>query len=47
MQVKAANEDAEKYLDFTYALALDLSRSGYPTYTDSVKPRADFTLGHF
>ena len=32
----------DKYIDFVYALALDPARSGYPTYTDGIKTRADF-----
>ncbi len=35
-------EDFDKYIDFIYALALDPARSGYPTYTDGIKTRADF-----
>ena len=35
-------EDFDKYIDFVYALALDPARSGYPTYTDGIKTRADF-----
>ena len=35
-------EDFDKYIDFAYALALDPARSGYPTYTDGIKTRADF-----
>ena len=35
-------EEFDKYIDFIYALALDPARSGYPTYTDGIKTRADF-----
>ena len=35
-------EEFDKYIDFAYALALDPTRSGYPTYTDGIKTRADF-----
>ncbi len=35
-------EDFDKYIDFIYALALDPARSGYPTYTDGIKTKADF-----
>ena len=35
-------EDFDRYIDFIYALALDPARSGYPTYTDGIKTRADF-----
>ena len=30
------------YIDFAYELALDLTRSGYPTYTDGIKTKEDF-----
>ena len=32
----------ERYLEFAYALATDLTRSGYPTYCDGVKTKAMF-----
>ena len=35
-------EEFDKYIDFVYTLALDPARSGYPTYTDGIKTRADF-----
>ena len=35
-------EEFDKYIDFAYELALDPAKSGYPTYTDGVKTRADF-----
>ncbi len=35
-------EEIEPYLDFAYALALDVTRSGYPTYRDGVKTKEDF-----
>ena len=35
-------EEFDRYIDFVYALALDPARSGYPTYTDGIKTRADF-----
>ena len=31
-----------KYVDFAYELALDLTRSGYPTYCDEIKTKAMF-----
>ena len=31
-----------QYLDSAYELALDMSRSCYPTYADGLKTRADF-----
>lgn len=30
------------YLDWAYSLALDMSRSGYPTYADGLKRKSDF-----
>ncbi len=35
-------EEFEKYIDFTYALAMDLSKSVYPTYADGIKTKEDF-----
>lgn len=37
-------EEAEfdKYIDFAYNLALDLTKSSYPTYTDGIKTKEDF-----
>ncbi len=35
-------EELEKYIDFAYTLALDLSKSVYPTYADGVKTKEDF-----
>ncbi len=34
-------EEFDKYIDFIYALALDPAKSGYPTYTDGIKTKAD------
>lgn len=42
MLVKATAEDIEKYGDWVYSLALDQSKSAYPTYTDSIKTKEDF-----
>lgn len=42
MLVKATAEDIEKYGDWVYELALDQSKSGYPTYTDGIKTKDDF-----
>lgn len=42
MLIKPTAEEAEKYIDFAYELALDPARSGYPTYTDGIKPKEDF-----
>lgn len=35
-------EEFDRYADWAYALALDLTRSGYPTYADGIKTREDF-----
>ena len=35
-------EAFDRYADWAYALALDLTRSGYPTYADGIKTREDF-----
>lgn len=35
-------DDYKNYLDFAYELALDMTRSGYPTYADGLKTRAEF-----
>lgn len=32
----------DTYIDFAYSLALDLSKSAYPTYCDGIKTKADF-----
>lgn len=42
MLIKPTAEEAEQYIDFAYELALDTTRSGYPTYTDGIKPKEDF-----
>lgn len=42
MLKKPTIAEAETCMDFAYALALDPSRSGYPTYTDGIKTKEDF-----
>lgn len=32
----------DRYVDWAYGLALDLTRSGYPTYADGIKTRENF-----
>lgn len=39
---KAVPEDIAKYGDFVYELALDQTKSAYPTYADGIKTREDF-----
>lgn len=43
MLIKPTQEEGETYIDFAYILSQDPSRSGYPTYTDGIKTKADFT----
>ena len=42
MLVKATIEDITKYGEFVYNLALDQSKSCYPTYTDGIKTKEAF-----
>lgn len=35
-------DEFEKYIDFAYGLAEDLTKSGYPTYCDGIKTKAMF-----
>ena len=35
-------DEYKAYLDWAYGLALDMSRSGYPTYADGLQTRAEF-----
>lgn len=42
MLIPLTQSDFEKYVDFAYGLALDLTRSSYPTYCDGIKTKADF-----
>lgn len=37
-----SSEDFKAHADWAYGLALDLTRSGYPTYADGIKTREDF-----
>ena len=32
----------DQYIDFVYSLALDQTKSVYPTYTDGIKTKGDF-----
>lgn len=36
--------DFDNYIDFAYSLALDQSKSVYPTYTDGIKTKEDFVV---
>ena len=37
-----SKDEFNRYTDFAYALALDLTKSGYPTYCDGVKTKTMF-----
>ena len=39
---KINENEFEKYIDFAYDLALDLSKSAFPIYTDGVKDKTYF-----
>ena len=42
MLIKATKEDVLKYMDFVYEIALDQTKSGYPTFADGIKTKDDF-----
>ena len=42
MLIKATLEDIERYGEFVYQIALDQTKSGYPTYNDGIKTREQF-----
>lgn len=35
-------EEYEQYIDFAYTLALDISKSAFPSYCDGIKTKVDF-----
>lgn len=35
-------QDFDRYVGFAYELALDMTKSGYPTYADGIKTKDDF-----
>ncbi len=37
-----SKNEYKNYLDWAYGLALDMTRSGYPTYADGLKPKSEF-----
>ena len=39
---KCTEQEFEKYIDFAYTLALESSKSGYPTYNDGIKTKEMF-----
>lgn len=44
MLVKLKEEDFDLYIDFIYSLAIDITKSGYPTYTDGIKTKENFIM---
>lgn len=42
MLTQLKESDFEKYAEQAYALAMDLTSSGYPTYADGIKTKDDF-----
>lgn len=42
MLSRITHEEFDAYIDFAWQLALDPSRSGYPSYTDQIKTKEDF-----
>ncbi|MCI6952089.1 MAG: hypothetical protein MR740_07940 [Clostridium sp.] len=42
MLARATMQDIRDYGDWAYSLALDPTRSGYPTYCDGIKTKAEF-----
>lgn len=39
---KLEKQDFNRYVEFAYELALDMTKSGYPTYADGIKTKKDF-----
>lgn len=37
-----SKDEFDKYTDFIYELAMDLTKSGYPTYCDGIKTKVNF-----
>lgn len=42
MLKRLEEQDFDQYVDFAYQLALDMTKSGYPTYADGIKTKDDF-----
>lgn len=42
MLKKLEEQDFERYVEYAYELALDMTKSGYPTYADGIKTKEDF-----
>lgn len=39
---KLEEQEFDRWVGFAYALALDITKSGYPTYADGIKTKKDF-----
>ena len=39
---KLEKQEFDRYVEFAYGLALDMTKSGYPTYADGIKTKNDF-----
>lgn len=42
MLISLKESEFDAYIDFAYGLSQDPARSGYPTYSDGIKTKADF-----
>ncbi|MCM1194089.1 MAG: hypothetical protein NC123_19565 [Butyrivibrio sp.] len=42
MLKKLKEQDFDRYVEFAYELASDMTKSGYPTYADNIKTKEDF-----
>lgn len=42
MLKRLEEQDFDRYVDFAYQLALDMTKSGYPTYVDGIKTKDGF-----
>ncbi|MCH5324339.1 MAG: hypothetical protein J1E39_03920 [Eubacterium sp.] len=42
MLKKLEKQDFDRYVEFAYRLASDMTKSGYPTYADGIKTKDDF-----
>lgn len=42
MLKKLEEQDFDRYVEFAYELALDMTKSGYPTYADGIKTKDEF-----
>ena len=42
MLQKLSEKDFDKYIDYVYSLATDITKSSYPTFCDGIKTKKDF-----